>query len=149
MMAVFCFRLASFRFEAIMMAVFCFFFVLFSLRSIFVSLQLSTFRIYAKQAKKALFFASKRKKFRFRFASFRFEAKITAHPNNQLSSLPHFQLRCIPSYLLSIVKAFVKVALFSQFRGVTCWMDRSDHPLCFVYLPLEQVMNLWQKPNYI
>jgi hypothetical protein len=33
---------------------FCFFFVLFSLRSIFVSLQISTFRIDAKQAKKAL-----------------------------------------------------------------------------------------------
>jgi hypothetical protein len=79
-MAVFCFRFASFRFEVKMMAVFCFFFVLFSLRSIFVSLQISTFRIDAIQAKKALFFASKRKKFRFRFASFRFEAKMTAHP---------------------------------------------------------------------
>jgi hypothetical protein len=42
-----------FRFEAKMMAVFRFFFVLFSLRSIFVSLQISTFRIGAKQAKKA------------------------------------------------------------------------------------------------
>ncbi len=59
---------------------FLLFFVLFSLRSIFVSLQISTFRIDAKQAKKALFFASKRKKFLFRFASFRFEAKMTAHP---------------------------------------------------------------------
>jgi hypothetical protein len=39
------------------------------------------FRINAKQAKKSLFFASKRKKCRFRFASFRFEAKMTAHPN--------------------------------------------------------------------
>jgi hypothetical protein len=80
MMAVFHFRLASFRFEAKMMAVFRFFFVLFSFRSIFVSLQISTFRIDAKQAKKSLFFASKRKKFRFFFASFRFEAKMTAHP---------------------------------------------------------------------
>jgi hypothetical protein len=41
------------------------------------------FRIDAKQAKKSLFFASKRKKFRFRFASFRFEAKMTAHPSFQ------------------------------------------------------------------
>jgi hypothetical protein len=31
---------------------FCFFFVLFLLRSIFISLQISTFRINAKQAKK-------------------------------------------------------------------------------------------------
>jgi hypothetical protein len=38
------------------------------------------FRIDAKQAKKSLFFALKRKKIRFRFASFRFEAKMTAHP---------------------------------------------------------------------
>jgi hypothetical protein len=98
MMAVFRFRFASFRFEAKRMAVFLLpfrfislrskndgsfllFFVLFSLRSIFVSLQISTFRIDAKQAKKALFFASKRKKFRFCFASFRFEAKMTAHPS--------------------------------------------------------------------
>jgi hypothetical protein len=78
-MAVFCFLFASFCFEAKIMAVFCFFFVLFLLRSIFVSLQISTFRINAKQAKKALFFPSKRKKFRFRFASFRFEVKMTAH----------------------------------------------------------------------
>ncbi len=63
------------------MAVFRFFFVLFSLRSMFISLQISTSCIDAKQAKKALFFASKRKKFRFRFASFRFEAKMTAHTN--------------------------------------------------------------------
>jgi hypothetical protein len=40
------------------------------------------FRIDAKQAKKSLFFASKRKQFRFRFASFRFEAKMTAHPSH-------------------------------------------------------------------
>ncbi len=60
-MAVFRFSLASFRFGAEIMAIFRFFFVLFSLRSIFVSLQISTFRIDAKQA-------------------FRFEAKMTAHP---------------------------------------------------------------------
>ncbi len=59
---------------------FRFFFVSFSLCFIFVSLQISTFRIDAKQAKNSLFFASKRKKFRFRFASFLFEAKMTAHP---------------------------------------------------------------------
>jgi hypothetical protein len=52
-MAVFHFRFASFRFEAKMMAVFRFFFVFFSLRSIFVSLQISTFRFDAKEAKKA------------------------------------------------------------------------------------------------
>jgi hypothetical protein len=54
-----------------MMAVFRFFFVLFSLLSIFISLQISTFCIDAKHAKKAskqknfasilLHFASKRK----------------------------------------------------------------------------------------
>jgi hypothetical protein len=60
-MAVFRFRFASLRFEAKMMAVFRFLFVLFSLCSTFVSLQISTFRIDAKQAKKTLFFASKRK----------------------------------------------------------------------------------------
>jgi hypothetical protein len=54
-MAVFCFRFASFRFKVKIMAVFRFFFVLLSLRSIFVSLQISIFRIDAKQAKKALF----------------------------------------------------------------------------------------------
>jgi hypothetical protein len=48
MMAVFRFRFASFRFEAEMTAIFRFFFVLFWLRSIFVSLQISTFRIDAK-----------------------------------------------------------------------------------------------------
>jgi hypothetical protein len=54
-MAVFHFRFASFHFGAKIMAVFRFFFVLFLLRSIFISLQISTFRIDAKQAKKALF----------------------------------------------------------------------------------------------
>jgi hypothetical protein len=89
-MAVFRFRFASFRFEEKMMAVFRFFFVLFSFRSIFVPLQISTFRIDAKQAKKAFFFASKRKKFRFRFPSFLFEAKITAHPTtNHIKHIRH------------------------------------------------------------
>jgi hypothetical protein len=77
--------LASFRLEAKMMTVFRFFFVLFSLRSIFVSLQISTFRIDAKQAKKALFSHRSEKKIRFRFASFRFEAKMTAHPRYRCS----------------------------------------------------------------
>jgi hypothetical protein len=54
-MAVFGFCFASFRFKAKNMAVFCFFFVLFLLRSILVTLQISTFRINGKQAKKALF----------------------------------------------------------------------------------------------
>jgi hypothetical protein len=80
MMAVFRFRFASFRFEAKIMAVFRFFFALFSPRSIFVSLQISTFRIDAKQEKKSTFFTSKRKKIRFRIASFHFEAKMTVHP---------------------------------------------------------------------
>jgi hypothetical protein len=35
-------------------------------------------------SEKITFFASKRKKIRFRFASFRFEAKMTAHPNLRL-----------------------------------------------------------------
>ncbi len=65
-MAVLCFRFALFSFEARMMANFGFFFVLFSLRFIFVLLQISMFRIDAKQAKKA---------------SLRFEAKMTAHPS--------------------------------------------------------------------
>jgi hypothetical protein len=73
MMAVFCFRLASFRFEAKMMAVFCFFFVLISLRSIFVSLQISTLRINAKQAKKALF--SHRSEKNFASVSLHFASK--------------------------------------------------------------------------
>jgi hypothetical protein len=74
-MAVFCFRFASFRFGAKMMAVFRFFFVLFSLRSIFVSLQISTFRIDAKQAKKSTFFRIEAKKISlpFRFISLRSE----------------------------------------------------------------------------
>jgi hypothetical protein len=55
MIAVFRFRFASFRFEAKMMAFFHFFFILFSLRFIFVSLQISMFRIDAKQAKKHFF----------------------------------------------------------------------------------------------
>jgi hypothetical protein len=63
MIAVFRFRFASFCFEAKMMAVFCFFFVLFLLCSIFVSLQISTFRINAKQAKKALFSHQSEKNF--------------------------------------------------------------------------------------
>jgi hypothetical protein len=81
MMEVFRFRFASFRFEAKMLAVFRFFFVFLSLRSIFVLLQISMFRIDAKQAKKTHFFALKRKKIFFRSASFRFEAKMTAHPS--------------------------------------------------------------------
>jgi hypothetical protein len=75
MMGVLRFRFALFRFEAKMIAIFRFFFVLFSLCSIFVSLQISTFRIDAKEAKKTIF--------RFRFASFRFEAKMTAHPTSK------------------------------------------------------------------
>jgi hypothetical protein len=95
MVTVFRFRLASFRFKAKIMAVFRFIFVLFLLRSIFVSLQISMFRIDAKQAKKALFFASKRKKFGFRFASFRFKAKMTAHPtvNFGLRKLGKFKIK--------------------------------------------------------
>jgi hypothetical protein len=60
-MAVFRFCFSSFRFEPKMMAIFCFFFVLFSLCSIFVSLQISTFRIDAKKkfASVSLHFALK------------------------------------------------------------------------------------------
>ncbi len=39
-------------------------------------------------SEKSLFFASKRKKFRFRFALFRFEAKMTAHPTPETSRCP-------------------------------------------------------------
>jgi hypothetical protein len=62
-MAVFHFRFASFHFGAKLMAVFRFFFILFWLRSIFISLQISTFRIDAKQAKKALFLHRSEKNF--------------------------------------------------------------------------------------
>jgi hypothetical protein len=72
-MVVFRFSFASFRFEAKMMAVLRFFFVLFSLRSIFVSLQISTVRIDAKQAKKALF--SHRSEKNFAFVSLHFASK--------------------------------------------------------------------------
>jgi hypothetical protein len=73
-MAVFRFRFASFRFGAKIMAVFRFFFVLFSLLSIFVSLQFSTFRIDAKQAKKALFrIEAKKISLPFRFISLQSE----------------------------------------------------------------------------
>jgi hypothetical protein len=83
-MAVFCFLFSSFRFEAKMMTVFCFFsfcfcFVPFSFRFRFLR-----FASMRNKRKKHFFFASKRKKFRFRFASFRFEAKMTAHPNQRL-----------------------------------------------------------------
>ncbi len=50
----------------------CFFFVLFLLHSIFVSLQITMFRIDAKQAKKALFLHRSEKNFAsvsFHFAS--------------------------------------------------------------------------------
>ncbi len=79
-MAVFCFRFASFRCEAKMMQFFatfsfCFRFVPFSFR--FRFLRFASMR----NKRKKHFFASKRKKFCFRFASFRFEAKMTAHPS--------------------------------------------------------------------
>ncbi len=45
---VFCFPFALFCFETKIIAIFCFFFVLFLIHSIFVSLQISTFRIDAK-----------------------------------------------------------------------------------------------------
>jgi hypothetical protein len=73
MMEVFRFRFALFRFEAKMMAVFRFFFILFSLRSIFVSLQISMFRINAKHAKKTLF--SHRSEKKFAFVSLHFASK--------------------------------------------------------------------------
>jgi hypothetical protein len=73
MMAVFRICFASFHFEAKMMAVFRFFFVLFMLRSIFVSLQIFTFRIDAKQAKKALF--SHRSEKNFNSVSLNFSSK--------------------------------------------------------------------------
>jgi hypothetical protein len=89
MMAVFRFRLASFRFEAERMAVFCFFFVLFSLSSIFVSLQISTFRIDVKQAKKSTFFRVEAKKIllRFRFISLRSENDGAPYPPERVNKL--------------------------------------------------------------
>jgi hypothetical protein len=41
-------------------------------------------------SEKTLFFSLKRKKFRFRFALFRFEAKITAHPTPHTSEVNTF-----------------------------------------------------------
>jgi hypothetical protein len=58
---------------------FCCHFVSYSFR--FRYLRFASMRNKRKKA----FFASKRKKnFRFCFASFRFEAKMTAHPNSEL-----------------------------------------------------------------
>jgi hypothetical protein len=89
MMAFFRVRFALFRFEAKIIAVFlslpfCFislrsendgsFSLLFSFYFCFVPF---SFRF------RFLRFASKRKKIRFRFASFCFEAKMTAHPNSE------------------------------------------------------------------
>ncbi len=89
MMAVFCFRFASFRFEAKMIAVFRFFFVLFF--ALFHFRFASDFYVShrCETSEKSTFFASKRKKFCFRFASFRFEAKMTAHP---IPHVPNIQL---------------------------------------------------------
>ncbi len=115
MMAVFCFRFASFHFEAKMMEVFrfcfasfhfeandgsfsllflftllgskndsftlCFRFVPFSLRFRFL------FFASMRNKQKNTFFASERKTFRLRFASFRFEAKMTAHPSESTLNL--------------------------------------------------------------
>jgi hypothetical protein len=74
---------------------FLLFFVLFSLHSIFVSLQISTFRIDAKQAKKALFSHRSEKN----FASFRFEAKMTAHPSGD--ALGNVSTCCLETFKLA------------------------------------------------
>jgi hypothetical protein len=93
MMAVFPFRLASFRFETIMMVVFCFRFAAFcfeeKMMAFFASFFFVSFHFrfasdfyvshQCETSEKSTFFASKRNRFRFRFASFRFEAKMTAH----------------------------------------------------------------------
>jgi hypothetical protein len=52
------------------------FFVSFSLRFIFVLLQISTLRVFGKQAKKNAFSYRSEQN----FALFRFEAKMTLHP---------------------------------------------------------------------
>jgi hypothetical protein len=57
----------------------------FSLRSLSFRLCFPVFRFEAKQAKKQLFFASKRKKICLIFASFRFNRKRTAHPSGDIA----------------------------------------------------------------
>jgi hypothetical protein len=82
MMAIFRFRFASFCFEAKMMAVFasfCFVFASFHFR--FTSDFYVSHRCETREKKAPFFHIKKRKKFCFRFASFRFEAKMTAHPS--------------------------------------------------------------------
>ncbi len=76
MMGVFRFPFALFRFEAIFWLLFRFVFASSNFRFA------SDFYVSNRCAisEKSTFFASKQKKFRFRFASFRFEAKMTAHP---------------------------------------------------------------------
>jgi hypothetical protein len=58
--------------------------MIFSLRSLSFRFWFPAFRFEAKQAKKRIFFASKRSKFCLFFASFRFNRKRTAHPTLDL-----------------------------------------------------------------
>jgi hypothetical protein len=74
------------------------------------------FRIDAKQAKKSLFFASKRKKFRFRFATFHFEAKMTAHPMYVL----YIFILCIPE------KSVLTAKLRRDLTSETSWVTGHD-----------------------
>ncbi len=64
--------LPFFAFQFLLFKIFLFHFI-------FISIQISTLPIDAKQAKNT-FFASKRKKFRFRFVLFFFEAKTNGAP---------------------------------------------------------------------
>jgi hypothetical protein len=64
-----------------MKAIFRFFSVFFRFVPFSFRFRFLHFASMRNKRKKHFFFASKRKKFLFRFASFRFEAKMTAHPN--------------------------------------------------------------------
>jgi hypothetical protein len=108
MMAVFCFRFASFHFEAKMMEVFRFRFASFR----FKAKMMAVFHFFC------FVFSSLHFRFTsnfyvshqcetceksFRFASFRFEAKMTAHPNRQLflyclGTYTFFQFKGMPSF---------------------------------------------------
>jgi hypothetical protein len=83
MMGVFRFHFDLFRFEAKIKAIFRFFFVLF-----FASFHFrfaSDFYVshQCEISEKKHFFRIEAEKFRFRFASFHFETKMTAHPSKK------------------------------------------------------------------
>ncbi len=93
---------------------FRFFFVLFSLHFIFISLQMR------KQAKKHIFRNNEAKKFRFRFASFRFEAKIMAVFRFRFPSF-HFEAKMMALFpFFFVLFSLLCLLLLSLFFRVPC-----------------------------